>query len=102
VVRARRAPRSLAEALAAVRRDAAPPTLLAGVQAAWREAAGEAIARQATPVSERGGVVMVACKSATWAQELDLLQDELRRRLEERLPPSMVLRGLRFKVAEPS
>ena len=29
------------------------------------------------PVSEREGVVTIACRSATWAQELDLMQNEL-------------------------
>ena len=52
---------------------AEPETLLAAVQSAWPAAVGEAIAREATPVSERYGVVTVACRSSAWAQELDLL-----------------------------
>jgi hypothetical protein len=43
--------------------------------------AGEAVAAEANPVSERAGLVTVACRSATWAQELDLLQSELLERL---------------------
>jgi len=75
--------------------DASPQTLLAGVQAAWPEAAGETVATQATPVSERDGEVTVACRSASWAQELDLLQERLLRRLNERLGGERVS-SLRF------
>ena len=58
-----------------------PTTLLAAVQGAWAAAAGAAVAAEAEPVAERDGVVTVACRSATWAQELDLLQEELLKRL---------------------
>jgi predicted nucleic acid-binding Zn ribbon protein len=75
--------------------DASPQTLLAGVQAAWADVAGETVAAKATPVSEREGEVTVTCHSASWAQELDLLQDRLRERLNERLGGEQV-RGLRF------
>jgi predicted nucleic acid-binding Zn ribbon protein len=77
----RRGPRRLADALGAVREEAAPATPLAAVQGVWAQAAGAAVAAQAEPVSERGGVVTVACRSATWAQELDLLGPELLERL---------------------
>jgi len=72
------------------------------VQSAWAEAAGPGVAAEADPVAERDGVVTVACRSATWAQELDLLQTALLARLEEVLvrrqptPPLPALRGLRF------
>jgi len=69
----RRAPRPLAEALAPLQQALAPATLLAEVQRVWPIAAGEAIAREAAPVSERGGVVTVACSASVWAQELDLM-----------------------------
>lgn len=69
----RRGPRPLGEALAALQASLAPATLLAEVQRAWPTAVGEAIAREATPVAERGGVVTVACAAAVWAQELDLM-----------------------------
>ena len=71
------------------------------MQTAWAEAVGEAVAAEATPVSERDGVVTVACRSATWAQELDLLGD--RDPLSEwplgALPERPRLRGLRFNAA---
>jgi predicted nucleic acid-binding Zn ribbon protein len=36
-------------------------------------------------VAERDGVVTIACRSATWAQELDLLGPQLLERLNEAL-----------------
>ena len=73
----RLAPRALSTALEGVVRDVAPQTLLARVQAAWSEVAGERLVAAAAPVSERDGVVTIACHSATWAQELDLMQENL-------------------------
>lgn len=81
----RRGPRRLALALDAVREETAPATPLAAVQGAWAGVAGPAVAAQAEPVAERGGVVTVACRSATWAQELDLLAPELLERLNAAL-----------------
>lgn len=81
----RLAPRPLAHALADLEDGLRPATPLAAVQRAWPGAVGEAISRQATPVSERGGVVTVACRSAVWAQELDLMGGELVERLNEHL-----------------
>jgi predicted nucleic acid-binding Zn ribbon protein len=84
-MRHRRAPRRLGSALRPARGRARPRTLLAAVQEAWPPTAGAAIAAEAEPVAERDGVVTVACRSATWAQELDLLQSELLGRLNRAL-----------------
>ena len=97
-MRRRRAPRSLATALATALERTEPATLLAAVQRAWPEAVGEAIAREANPVSERDGVVTVACRSATWAQELDLISDQIMVRIREKLAFQGELRGLRFNA----
>jgi len=93
-------PRRAAGAFRRLVADAAPETPLAAVQAAWPRAAGEAVARQAEPVAERLGEVTIACRSATWAQELDLLQDRLRKRLNEELGSERVC-GLRFTADGP-
>jgi predicted nucleic acid-binding Zn ribbon protein len=77
----RRAPRPLASALGPLREQLAPATLLADVQRAWPAAAGAAIAREASPVSERAGVVTIACSASVWAQELDLMAPLLIERL---------------------
>jgi len=79
---------------------AAPDTLLARVQALWPELAGAAIAAEAAPLSEREGTVTVECSGAVWAQELTLLEGDLRARLNARLEGSQ-LRALRFRVKTP-
>jgi len=84
-MRHRRAPRRLGSALRPARGRARPKTLLAAVQEAWPGSAGEAVAAEAEAVAERDGVITVACRSATWAQELDLLQSELLERLNRAL-----------------
>jgi predicted nucleic acid-binding Zn ribbon protein len=55
----------------------APATTLARVQAVWELAAGTAVAGHGTPVSERDGVLSVACREAVWAAEIDLMGPEL-------------------------
>ena len=95
----RPSPKPLAEALRAVRSEVEPPTPLAAVQSAWPEAVGEEIAAHASPVAERDGTVTVACDAATWAQELDLLQGDLLRRLQQTLGEGVCER-LRFVVGD--
>lgn len=70
-------PKPLARLLAEALPQAAPPTLLARAQAAWPGAAGEVIAAESAPVSEREGTLTIGCSSAVWAQELELLAGEL-------------------------
>ena len=81
----RSAPRPLSLALDDLRERLAPATPLAAVQRIWPEVAGPAVAREATPVSERSGVVTISCRSAVWAQELDLLSGQLVEQLNEAL-----------------
>lgn len=69
------------------------------MQAVWAEVAGEAVAAAARPVSERDGVVTVACVDSVWTQELDLMQERLQRGLEERLGEDAP-RLLRFRVGD--
>jgi predicted nucleic acid-binding Zn ribbon protein len=95
----RRVPRPASEALRLALREAAPKTRLAAVQAVWDEVVGERVAAVAQPVSERGGELIVACADPVWAQELDLMQEQLRRTLREQLgddAPS----ALRFRVKD--
>lgn len=82
-----------------LRRALVPPGLLARVQECWTEVAGPLVAREATALRARDGVVTVGCSSAVWAQELELLGPELRAALNGALtepgeePP---VRRLRF------
>ncbi len=95
----RRVPRPVAAAVTAALERAEPATLLAAVQRAWPAAVGEAIAREASPVGERDGVVTVACRSSTWAAELDLLSGQILDRIRRDLPDPEGLEGLRFTAA---
>jgi predicted nucleic acid-binding Zn ribbon protein len=99
----RAGPRPLHLALDAFSRTAAPATVLARVQAAWPGVAGSAVAAEAQPVAERGGVVTVSCRSATWAHELSLLGPDLIARLNGELDPAGAgpLRELRTRTARP-
>jgi predicted nucleic acid-binding Zn ribbon protein len=92
----RRAPRPAAGALREALGKAAPKTPLAAVQAAWAEMVGERVAAAAEPVSERAGTVTVRCLDPVWAEELELMQEQLlerlRGRLGERAPQSLRFR----------
>ena len=90
--------RGLGEAVRSIRAKTAPTTLLAAAQEAWPGVAGEAVAAEAEPVTERDGVLTIAFRSATWAQELDLLQEELLARLNEAVSgaPGAPISRLRF------
>jgi predicted nucleic acid-binding Zn ribbon protein len=94
----RLAPRPLGKALDQALPAARPAGLLAEVQSAWPAVAGAALAASASPVSEREGTVTVACESAVWAQELELLGGDLVRRLDEAVSGGRVER-LRFIVS---
>jgi predicted nucleic acid-binding Zn ribbon protein len=93
----RLAPRPIGRALDQALPAARPAGLLAEVQSAWPAVAGAALAASASPVSERAGTVTVACESAVWAQELELLGPDLTRRVDEAVSGGRVER-LRFIV----
>ena len=99
----RRAPRHLALALESLTETAAPPTVLARVQAAWPAVAGEVVAAEATPISERSGTLTVTCGSAAWAHELSLAGPEIVKSLNDVLEPSGSgpLKELRAQTASP-
>lgn len=84
-MRFRRAPRPLAGPVRALADGLAPATGLAGVQRVWETAVGSVIAEQAQPVAERGGEVTVRCRSAVWAQEVELMGPALVAALNEAL-----------------
>ena len=97
----RSAPRPVGPAVSALADRLAPVSLLAAVQRVWGPVVGPAIAAEARPVSDRAGTITVACRSAVWAQELDLMSTALAARLNEVLEQPSV-RGLRCVVAAPS
>jgi predicted nucleic acid-binding Zn ribbon protein len=95
----RRAPRPAATAIRAALDRSAPKTPLAALQAVWVEVVGEQIAAVCAPASERGGEVLVTCTDSVWAQELDLMQEQLLQRLGDRLG-EQAPRSLRFRVRD--
>src|SRR5947209_247827 len=94
----RLAPRPLWAILEDVTRQAAPAGTLARVQTLWAEVVGERVAAEAVPAAERDGVLTVRCASAVWAQELELLSEDLLGRLQEALGGAATLRSLRVVV----
>jgi predicted nucleic acid-binding Zn ribbon protein len=96
----RRGPRPVAHALGALTAELAPPTLLAEVQRAWPAAAGAIFAGAAQPTRERDGEVTVTCAQAVLANELALMSELVRERLNEALGRPAV-RGLRVRVGAP-
>ena len=86
------APRRLGDSVRALRTEVEPPTLLAAVQGCWADAVGARVAAEARPTREREGTITVECRAATWAQELDLLQDELIAKLNGALAAPRVRR----------
>ncbi len=88
----RRSPRQLGSVVEQIRDELAPETLLAELQRVWPEAVGAAIAAEAEPSSERGGVLTISCSGSVWAQELDLMAPAILERLNRSLRTGRVTR----------
>lgn len=67
------------------------------LEAAWREAAGEFLARQTRLGRNRGGTLEVITASSTLTQELLFQKPALLAKLAE-LAPDQPVRDLRFRV----
>ncbi|MGH2905503.1 MAG: DUF721 domain-containing protein [Solirubrobacterales bacterium] len=93
----RRDPFPLADALGEFTRDAQPASVLAQVQSVWAGALGETLARWATPVGERGGVVVVECSDSMVANELNMMKETVLAQLAEALPDRAPT-DLKFRV----
>jgi predicted nucleic acid-binding Zn ribbon protein len=70
----------------------APDTLLSEIQRWWPEVVGSGIAAEATPTSERGGILTINCSGAVWAHELDLMGPTILDHLNARLQRGHVTR----------
>ena len=93
----RHAPRPLALAVEACTAELAPATPLARVQRVWERAVGGAVAREADPVAVRDRTLTVVCRSAVWAQELDLMTETVAGALNEALGEPLI-DGLRCRA----
>jgi hypothetical protein len=96
----RRGPRPVAHALDALTAELAPPTLLAEVQRAWPDAAGAVFTARAQPTREENGEVTVTCAQAVVANELALMSELVRERLNEALGRTAV-KALRVRGGAP-
>jgi len=94
----RRAPRPAALAVETLTSRLAPRTPLAEVQRVWPGVVGAVIAAEAQPTAEHDGVVTISCRSAVWAQELDLMGPDLVARLNAALGGDRA-RSLRCQAA---
>jgi predicted nucleic acid-binding Zn ribbon protein len=65
--------------------DLAPATTLGRVQEVWERTTGATIALAARPTAERNGVLTVTCEASVWAQELDLIGEQLVARINDAL-----------------
>src|SRR5438270_11005075 len=92
MTRRRRSPRTLGYAVDRMRDELAPQTVLAEVQRMWPRAVGDAIAGEARPTAERGGVLTISCSASVWAQELDLMAPAILERLNETLTGGQIAR----------
>lgn len=101
MTRYRPAPRPLATALERMQDELSPQTMLADVQRAWPRIVGAAIAGEAQPVSERGGVLTISCSASVWAQELDLMSEAILERLNTALAGGRIERLRCVAVALP-
>lgn len=101
MTRYRRSPRALGVALDVAQREWAPATLLGAVQAAWPDVVGAAIATEATPVSEKAGVLTVSCSASVWAQELDLMGPVILQRLNAKLKGTGTVSRLKCVATPP-
>jgi predicted nucleic acid-binding Zn ribbon protein len=93
----RRAPRQASAAFRAALDLVAPQTGLAAVQGAWARIVGPGLAAVANPVSERAGTLTIEVSDSVWAQELDLMQNQLLERLRAELGDSAP-RALKFRL----
>lgn len=88
-------PKPVGKVLGAFRTEVAPESLLASVQMIWPRAVGERIAAVTDVTDEREGVITVACTSAVWAQELEMMGPRITAKLRGELGDERV-RKLRF------
>jgi predicted nucleic acid-binding Zn ribbon protein len=88
----RHSPRPISGALAPLRDNWAPESLLAEIQEVWPRVVGQQVAAAAAPVTERAGTLTVRCSEAGWAHELDLMSMSILTRLNEQLRRGSVTR----------
>ncbi len=67
----------IGEVLERFKSDNAPDTRIAAIQELWQSVVGSVLAERCRPLYEREGIVRIGCSSSVWAQELDLMSNEI-------------------------
>lgn len=89
MARPRRPPQSVGDALQRVLQRIDPDRRLA-VFRVWAAEVGDTVARRASPVGFRDGILSVRVSGAAWMQELQFAKEEIRERLNRRLGADVV------------
>ena len=56
----------------------------------WEDVVGSTIAKQTTPQKMQGDILVVAVKSAAWAQELTFIKPLILKRIREKTPDAKI------------
>lgn len=56
----------------------------------WKGVVGEPLATHTTPLSVKGGKIVVAVKDPVWKQEIHLLRAEIIRKLNEKMESEVI------------
>jgi len=89
MARRRRPPQMVGDALQHVLQRIDPERRLA-IFRIWAAEVGEAVAKRASPVGFRDGILSVRVSGAAWMQELQFAKEEIRDRLNRRLGVDVV------------
>lgn len=95
----RSSPRRLTNALCDLTDELMPASPLGRIQRAWPSVVGAAIAAEASPTAEHGGVLTVSCSAAVWAAELEMMGSEIVDALNTALEGSPAIEALRCRTA---
>jgi hypothetical protein len=66
---------------------------------AWPDAVGESVARNARPMAVHHGLLIVLVRDNVWMQELAMMRDEIKKKLNRALGPGLI-QELRFKLGD--
>lgn len=77
----------------------APETPVGSLQAIWPRVVGDQIAKVTVILGERDGLLEVGCESAVWADELSMMEPDIRARLNAALD-DQVVESIKFRAGE--
>jgi hypothetical protein len=75
---------------------------LVSLRKRWPEIAGPLVARNATPLSLRNGVLTIVVRNPSWAQELRMSKTTMIGRIRETVGERIPVTDIRFTVGSPA